>query len=283
MDNFNTPQIYPQQYLIRENFNKYAILPTLGEEIVMIKIALLTTALLVSGCNSDVRTLLGKSVGSTISASDTKLYLENREQYFGYICQAAGLETTKSSFQSVEKTCDFARMDSNRYKEFVLEGMADIDRRCNSYLAWIFYVKEGKTNLSKILSDSSAFATKILTLTGVEGKSFSLISESLGFAQTLFDDYVSIKLLTSLDASSVKSIVSVQQKVIRDDLDGATIRSKGKSIRYLRRYLETCIPYRIANDINTSLTVSEIATDDQGKPMSAKATIKMAAQEKAGT
>jgi hypothetical protein len=190
-------------------------------------------------------------IGVNLGTADLPEASLLQDIYVGEICHQAGLRVVR---QGDFLYCEEVLMRPAEWTTFVQAGMNDIDRRCDSYLAWLDNKRRWREPILKQLHTTAATAGAIMGLTGVGATPIAIVGTAFGFAQDTFINYNN-RLVTEIDHSVVQSVVLDNQNQFRVKLAGTPIDNRPAAIYLLRNYLRICMPFSIEMSINNTITV----------------------------
>jgi hypothetical protein len=132
--------------------------------------------------------------------------------------------------------------------------MNDIDRRCDSYLAWLDEKRRSREPILKQLADMGAATAAILRATNAGATPIAIVGVAFGLAADTFTN-VSSRLLLEVNHSTVQSVVLGYQAEFRATNVKVIIDNRPAAIYLLRSYLRLCMPYSIEMSINNTVTI----------------------------
>lgn len=211
----------------------------------------------VAGCDlANDKVFFRQGIGTELNAGDIEASTNSQNEYVKYVCRQAGRVASDDGDGSI--TCEDANKPST-WQLFVQAGMNDIDRRCDSYLLWLDYIRRGKDPTLNILSDAATYSAIIMDRGGVSAAPIAITAAALGFARNTFTNVTS-RLILEVNHSAVQSVVLSAQKQFREELLGSAdikssvvIASKPAAIYALRSYLRLCMPVTIEAEINNTV------------------------------
>jgi hypothetical protein len=206
---------------------------------------------LAAGCNSLDRNYLRDGVGTEVSSADIVAVTTLQDIYFGEICRQAGLAVRPTPDGAL--FCDEVSMPTGAWTTIVQAGMNDIDRRCDSYLAWLDDRRRWREPFLKQLHSTAAATAAIMGLTGVGATPIAIVGAAFGFAQETFVN-LSGRLITEINQSTVQALVLTRQNNYRGGLGNRLIPDRPTALYALRSYLRICMPMTIETEINVTMT-----------------------------
>ena len=181
------------------------------------------------------------------SGIGTELYSEQLEEssdrldtYLKYMCRQAGLPG-----------CDYNNMSPRHWAVVVRAGFNDIDRRCDSYLAWLNSRRRNSKSVLSQISDTRTVTEALLEVTGVGLRAITVTGLAFGLAKNTFTNYYS-RLLLSVEKSTVELVVHERRLRFREQISKRNFKVSYKpdAVHVLREYLLMCTPHNIENSIN---------------------------------
>ncbi len=229
--------------------------------------AVLAAVVLLAGCGriADNRKFL-HGIGTDLNTSDLGEQTRILQIYFGHICAQAGL-TIGNDADGIPK-CNYAKFaDSTAYwNVFVVQGMNDVDRRCDAYLAWLDDKRRSRESKLRQITDIRTATVAIMSFTGsgttpmdVVGLAFGLLTDTVG-------NYHS-RLLLEMEGSTVQAVVFRERARLRSEINSIDFASKPDAYHAIRSYLNICLPHTIETEINNTITVDKRAPDSETKPL----------------
>lgn len=187
---------------------------------------------------------------------------EIQHNYFKYLCQEAGLNYAATSTNNQQ--CLAAKTGKNLWSPIVKQGLNDIDRRCDAYLAWLDDRRRSKDpTLNQITAISNASQDFIRATDIDPTKSISIVSRAFELITDSINNYHS-RLLLEVENSTVTAIVFRERQKFRIDnsdvISGAD--NKPDAEHYLRRYLQICMPFSIEAAINSNAKLAALGVEN---------------------
>ncbi len=136
--------------------------------------------------------------------------------------------------------------------------MNDVDRRCDSYLAWLDDRRRTNNAVLKELGDVTVASQAIMRVAGVSANPITLAGLAFGLASNTFTN-INSRLLLEVDKTTVQTLVLHRRDDFRIDIAGKAILDRPTAAHALRLYLTICTPYAIETDINSTVTVFQTA------------------------
>jgi len=206
-------------------------------------------ALLVGGCDTTDTNYFRYGVGTNLYSEDIVQTTQLQDIYFTELCrQALPLISTSDS------VCINAMPNAVAWGSIVQAGLNDIDRRCDSYLAWLDDRRRTNNAVLKELADVTVASQAIMRVGGVGANPITLAGLAFGLAANTFTN-VNSRLLLEVDKTTVQTLVLRRRDDYRFQLRSIQIESKPAAVHALRSYLNICTPYTIETDINSTITV----------------------------
>jgi hypothetical protein len=210
-------------------------------------VAVVVAAAALAGCNAD-RRYIQNGIGDDLYSSDIMQATTNLETYLGFICHQAGIvaPTADDGFPRCRRP-----MQTTEWTLLVQTGFNDIDRRCDSYLAWLEYVRHRDRFYSSQLNQIGRLTNAILLATSpADAIAIGIVAEAFGYGQSLFTDHQA-RIMLGYESSTIKTIVSERRVDFRTTFATVEILNKPAAVHVLRSYLRICMPYTITMDANT--------------------------------
>ena len=206
-------------------------------------------ALLLSGCDTTDSNYFRYGVGANLYSEDIVQTTQLQDVYFTELCrQALPLISTSDS------VCINAGPNAAAWGLIVQAGLNDIDRRCDSYLAWLDDRRRTNNAVLKELADVTVASQAIMRVGGVGANPITLAGLAFGLAANTFTN-INSRLLLEVDKTTVQTLVLRRRDEYRFQLRSIQIESKPAAVHALRSYLNICTPYTIETDINSTITV----------------------------
>ena len=130
----------------------------------------------------------------------------------------------------------------------VRAGFNDIDRRCDSYLAWLNARRRNRNAILSQITDTRNFTEAVMFTAGASASALTVAGLAFGLASNTFTNYYS-RLLLEIEKSTVEVLVHEKRLQYREALN-TRITSRPDAIHVLREYLLICTPHYIENKIN---------------------------------
>jgi len=209
-------------------------------------------ALLLGGCDTTDTRYFRYGIGTDLYSEDIVQTTQLQDLYLTELCrQALPLVST------AEVQCINATPNSNAWNLIVQAGLNDVDRRCDSYLAWLDDRRRTNSAVLKELGDVTVASQAIMRVTGAGANPITLAGLAFGLAANTFTN-VNSRLLLEVDKTTVQTLVLRRREAYRVQLQGIAIDSRPAAIHALRSYLTICTPYTIETDINSTVTVFQV-------------------------
>jgi hypothetical protein len=206
-------------------------------------------ALLVGGCDTNDSRFFRYGIGTNLYSEDIVQTTQYQDIYLTELCRQAlpMLVTTESA-------CVNAGLTQNDWNLIVQAGMNDIDRRCDSYLAWLDDRRRTNNAVLKELGDVTVASQAIMRVAGVGANPITLAGLAFGLAANTFTN-VNSRLLLEVDKTTVQTLVLRRRADYRIQLRDVRVVNKPAVVHALRQYLTICTPFTIETDINSTITV----------------------------
>jgi hypothetical protein len=217
---------------------------------------------LLAGCVPSLdEQLTREGIGSELYTQDLAKQTELQEQYLGFMCQQAGVPVSDNG-QGLPQ-CDYGDISGPGWRAVVTAGLNDIDRRCDSYLAWLDNKRRSRGPLLKQLSDTDLATRTIMTFSGADPDAINIVGVAFGLLRQSIENYHS-RLLLEVESSTVNTIVLTKRNSFRNDVRSKQITNKPDAVHAIRAYLRICLPFTIETDINdlSSLQARGTAADE---------------------
>ncbi|MGY4511590.1 hypothetical protein [Bradyrhizobium sp. USDA 3650] len=229
--------------------------------IVAICIAL---ALALSGCLSVEEKLIQEGIGTELPAEDMAESTRRLEVYLSYLCVQAGGVKIVDPVSDAIVSCDVSRYGSAQWAALVSAGFNDIDRRCDSYLAWLASRRRDRSAILSQIHDTRTFTEALLYTTGVGAAPIAIAGLAFGLASNSFTNYYS-RLLFEIEKSTVSLLVREKRLQYRETLK-VRIAYQPDAVHVLREYMLICTPFYIEDLVNqrTRDSVSGNPSPDKG-------------------
>ena len=210
-------------------------------------------ALLVSGCDTTDSRYFRYGIGTDLYSADIVETTQYQDIYLTELCrQALPLLSTS------ESQCLNSMLGQNEWDLIVQAGLNDIDRRCDSYLAWLDDRRRTNNAVLKELGDITVASQAIMRVTGVGANPITLAGLAFGLATNTFTN-INSRLLLEVDKTTVQTLVLRRRNDYRLQLQDVRIVNRPAVVHALRSYLTICTPFTIETDINSTITVFQQA------------------------
>jgi hypothetical protein len=215
-------------------------------------LAVICCALAAAACNPMQQARMGAyGIGTELYSPDTPVAARNLEVYLGYLCWQAGFQGAGYvDLTSVEPRCNDAYMGPAEWKLVVLTGWNDIDRRCDSYLAWLDYQRRSRVFVNDLFAHTALLTTGLFAALDTGKQTIALVALGLGFSQNVYNSYQN-RVLIEIEGSTLETVVVDRRLDFREIITPVAIVSKPDAVKVLRDYLRICTPYGIKISINT--------------------------------
>jgi hypothetical protein len=206
-------------------------------------------ALLVSGCDTTDSRYFRYGVGTDLYSADIVQTTQFQDVYLTELCRQALPVLSTSDTQ-----CLNCVPSQNGWDLIVQAGLNDVDRRCDSYLAWLDDRRRTNNAILKEFGDVTVASQAIMRVAGVGANPITLAGLAFGLASNTFTN-INSRLLLEVDKTTVQTLVLRRRNDFRVDLQAKRINDRPAAIYALRQYLTICTPFAIETDINTTVTV----------------------------
>jgi hypothetical protein len=206
-------------------------------------------ALLVGGCDTNDSRFFRYGIGTNLYSEDIAQTTQYQDIYLTELCRQ-----TLSLTSTTEGQCVNAQLSPNDWNLLVQAGLNDVDRRCDSYLAWLDDRRRTNTAVLKELGDLTVATQAIMRVSGVSASPITLAGLAFGLAADTFIN-VNSRLLLEIDKTTVQTLVLRRRDQYRVGLQTVRIENRPAAIHALRSYLNICTPFTIETDINATITV----------------------------
>ncbi|MCG6207415.1 hypothetical protein LPW26_22435 [Rhodopseudomonas sp. HC1] len=213
----------------------------------------LLAALGLAGCDTTDSRYFRYGIGTNLYSDDIVQTTQFQDVYLTELCrQAMPVVSTN------EAQCVGLAPTPPTWNLIVQAGMNDVDRRCDSYLAWLDDRRRTNSAVLKELGDAAVAAQGIMRVTGVGANPITLAGLAFGFAANTFTN-VNSRLLLEVDKTTVQTLVLRRRDQFRFDMARKVITDRPTAVYALRQYLTICTPFAIETEINTTVTVFQQA------------------------
>lgn len=138
-------------------------------------------ALLVGGCDTTDSRFFRYGIGTDLYSEDIVQTTQLQDIYLTELCrQALPVVSTADS------QCLTAMPNSNGWNLIVQAGLNDVDRRCDSYLAWLDDRRRTNNAVLKELGDITVASQAIMRVAGVGANPITLAGLAFGLAANTF-------------------------------------------------------------------------------------------------
>jgi hypothetical protein len=210
-------------------------------------------AVLVSGCDTTDSRYFRYGIGTDLYSDDIVQTTQFQDIYLTELCRQA-LPVLSTS----ESQCLNGVPGSNGWNLLVQAGLNDVDRRCDSYLAWLDDRRRTNNAVLKELGDVTVASQAIMNVAGVSANPITLVGLAFGLAANTFTN-VNSRLLLEVDKTTVQTLVLRRRNEFRLDVSRKNITDRPTAVHALRLYLTICTPFTIETDINSTVTVFQQA------------------------
>jgi hypothetical protein len=209
-------------------------------------------ALLVGGCDSTDSRYFRYGIGTDLYSSDIVASTQFQDVYLTELCRQALPVVSTTDGQ-----CLNAVLRPVDWNLLVQAGLNDVDRRCDSYLAWLDDRRRTNDAVLKELGDLTVASQAIMRVSGASANPITLAGLAFGLAANTFTN-INSRLLLEVDKTTVQTLVLRRRDDFRLDLRRIVIESRPAAIHALRSYLNICTPFSIETDINSTITVFQV-------------------------
>jgi hypothetical protein len=214
--------------------------------------ACLAIALMGVGCDTTDSRYFRYGIGTDLYSTDIVATTQLQDVYLTELCRQA-----LPILSSPEPECvNFAPAPAT-WNLIVQAGLNDVDRRCDSYLAWLDDRRRTNTALLKEIGDITVASQAIMRVSGVGPNPITLAGLAFGLASDTFTN-INSRLLLEVDKTTVQTLVLSRRNAYRLDLQKIMVDSRPAAVHALRSYLTICTPFAIETDINSTITVFQI-------------------------
>lgn len=212
-------------------------------------IVFLGLGLLLGACDRTETRYFRYGIGTDLYSDDIGATTQYQDIYLTELCRQ-----TLSVTSTTEGQCVNVQLSPNDWTLLVQAGLNDVDRRCDSYLAWLDDRRRTNTAVLKELGDLTVATQAIMRVSGVSANPITLAGLAFGLAADTFIN-VNSRLLLEVDKTTVQTLVLRRRNEYRVTLQTVSIANRPAAIYALRSYLNICTPFTIETDINTTITV----------------------------
>jgi hypothetical protein len=209
-------------------------------------------ALLVSGCDTTDSRFFRYGIGTDLYSEDIVQTTQLQDIYLTELCRQALPVVSTTDGQ-----CLTAVPNSSGWNLIVQAGLNDVDRRCDSYLAWLDDRRRTNNAVLKELGDITVASQANMRVAGVGANPITLAGLAFGLAANTFTN-INSRLLLEVDKTTVQTLVLRRREAYRLQLQGMVVDNRPAAIHALRSYLSICTPYTIETDINSTITVFQV-------------------------
>jgi hypothetical protein len=204
---------------------------------------------LLAGCALPLEErLISEGIGTELPAEDIAESTRRLDIYLSFLCQQARMFRVEGDGEVARVVCDMSTYGPASLAVMVRAGFNDIDRRCDSYLAWLNSRRRNRAAVLSQITDARNFTEALLYTTGVSATPLTIVGLAFGVASNTFTNYYS-RLLLEIEKSTVEVLVHEKRLQYRNALN-TKIVTLPDAIHVLREYLLICTPHYIENRIN---------------------------------
>lgn len=204
--------------------------------------------LVLSGCGTLEEKLIQEGIGTELPAEDMAESTRRLEVYLTYLCAQAGGTQFAAETPDASISCDMSRYGSAQWSALVSAGFNDIDRRCDSYLAWLASRRRDRDAIINQIHDTRTFTEALMYTTGVGAAPIAIAGLAFGIASSSFTNYYS-RLVFEIEKSTVSVLVREKRLQYRDTLN-VRIVFQPDAVHVLREYMLICTPFYIEDLVN---------------------------------
>lgn len=220
-------------------------------------VALMAAAVVLAGCGRlEENRRFMRGIGTNLYTNDLAEETRLLEIYFGYICAQAGIISGYD--QDGLPQCNYSAFarSSSAWNAFVTQGLNDIDRRCDAYLAWLDNKRRSREPKIKQISDIGTATQAIMSFTGSNPTALDVVGVAFGLIVDSVANYHS-RLLLEIEGSSVQAVVFRERTRLRSEINAINFTNKPEAYHAIRSYLNVCLPHTIETEINNTITVEK--------------------------
>lgn len=222
---------------------------------------------LLAGCYlHNEEKLISEGIGTELPAEDIFETSRRQDIYLSFLCHRAGMSRPTDDGNPFG-FCDMGAYGNAAWTQLVRAGFNDIDRRCDSYLAWLNARRRNRNAILSQITDTRNFTEAVMFTAGASATALTVAGLAFGLASNTFTNYYS-RLLLEIERSTVEVLVIEKRAQYRDTLKNVLIGSQPDAIHVLREYLLICTPHYIENRINqrTRDSVAGNPSADDARP-----------------
>jgi len=215
-------------------------------------VASVCLGLLLSACDTTDTRYFRYGIGTDLYSEDIVATTQYQDIYLTELCRQ-----TLSLTSTTEGQCVNVQLSPNDWNLLVQAGLNDVDRRCDSYLAWLDDRRRTNTAVLKELGDLTVASQAIMRVAGVSANPITLAGLAFGLAADTFIN-VNSRLLLEVDKTTVQTLVLQRRNNYRVGLQSVRVENRPAAVYALRSYLNICTPFTIETDINSTVTVFQM-------------------------
>jgi predicted small secreted protein len=166
----------------------------------------LVLALMTAGCNTTEEMLIERGIGTELPSDDIVDQTRRMALYLNYLCAQAGMSQVVADGTETGFVCDMKPYGGAGWSLLVRAGFNDIDRRCDSYLAWLNSRRRNRAAILDQITDTRTFTEALLYTTGAGAAPIAIAGLAFGLASNSFTNYYS-RLLFEIEKSTVQVLV----------------------------------------------------------------------------
>lgn len=206
-----------------------------------------------SGCAQQGQNYINSGIGSQLYTKDLKIASIAKDQYFGFICNQAGLPTVTG--EDGFPRCLSEQSNATYWTTAVLQGLNDIDRRCDSYLAWLENQKRSRQPIIEQINATRNLTQAVLSFSNVAKLTIDITAQAFGYIQSSVTNYNN-RLILAIDDSTINSIVLNRRNKYREGTKDYRYSNRPAAEHAIRAYLRICLPMTIETEINELSTLA---------------------------
>jgi hypothetical protein len=204
-------------------------------------------SLLTAGCNTVEERLIEQGIGTELPAVDIAESTRKLNDYLFYLCDQAGIATT-AVVDGLASPVACGTNGPVGWTPIVKAGFNDIDRRCDSYLAWLNSRRRNQAAILNQIHDTRTFTEALLFTTGVSAAPITIAGLAFGLASNTFTNYYS-RLLFEVEKSTVGVVVREKRLEYRAKFN-MLVTNQPDAVHLLREYLLVCTPFYFEDLVN---------------------------------
>lgn len=238
------------------------------------------SSLVLSACQTDGRrAFINQGIGPDLYTSDTRQEAIRLDAYLGSMCRQAGLQYHNAADGSFR--CRDTNPMGRHWGIIALQGLNDVDRRCDAYLSWLDNKRRSRgPKLAQVAALRTA-TESIMGQASTGEKAITVVGSAFGLISSGITNRNS-RLIFEIDSASVQNIVLRKRSEYRQGNRISNVNSRPAAIHTIRDYLNICLPHNIETEISSSVTENTRSRRDleplidprlSARPSSARATL----------